>query len=248
MYGVNPPVHSGRYMDVSKVAVPPTIGGPDAALTQASWDEPDRFAALYDRYAAQLYRYACRRVGPAAAEDVVAEAFLAAFRRRRSYDPSRPEARPWLFGILTRELGRHARAERAHYRTLARSVPATGEDGPADLIADRVSAGAARPRLVAALAALPARGRERSRTRPAPGRTSGSRGAATGPACRPTNRRRPGRRHSVSRSKPNGPGQRNRWSGPLICRWRVQDSNLGSFRDGFTVRSHWPLGQPAWRE
>ena len=27
--------------------------------------------------------------------------------------------------------------------------------------------------------------------------------------------------------------------------WRVQDSNLGSFRDGFTVRSHWPLGQPA---
>ncbi len=28
--------------------------------------------------------------------------------------------------------------------------------------------------------------------------------------------------------------------------WQVQDSNLGSFRDGFTVRSHWPLGQPAW--
>lgn len=27
--------------------------------------------------------------------------------------------------------------------------------------------------------------------------------------------------------------------------WRVQDSNLGSFRDGFTVRSLWPLGQPA---
>lgn len=27
--------------------------------------------------------------------------------------------------------------------------------------------------------------------------------------------------------------------------WRVEDSNLCSFRDGFTVRSHWPLGQPA---
>jgi hypothetical protein len=25
----------------------------------------------------------------------------------------------------------------------------------------------------------------------------------------------------------------------------VKDSNLRSFRDGFTVRSHWPLGQPA---
>src|ERR1700710_1126144 len=30
---------------------------------------------------------------------------------------------------------------------------------------------------------------------------------------------------------------------PLL--WQVQDSNLRSFRDGFTVRSHWPLGQPA---
>ena len=28
--------------------------------------------------------------------------------------------------------------------------------------------------------------------------------------------------------------------------WQVKDSNLRSFRDGFTVRSHWPLGQPAW--
>jgi hypothetical protein len=25
----------------------------------------------------------------------------------------------------------------------------------------------------------------------------------------------------------------------------VKDSNLRSFRDGFTVHSHWPLGQPA---
>ena len=33
----------------------------------------------------------------------------------------------------------------------------------------------------------------------------------------------------------------------LSCTWwQVKDSNLRSFRDGFTVRSHWPLGQPAW--
>ena len=30
-----------------------------------------------------------------------------------------------------------------------------------------------------------------------------------------------------------------------VLLWRVKDSNLRSFRDGFTVRSHWPLGQPA---
>src|SRR5215213_6550625 len=34
-------------------------------------------------------------------------------------------------------------------------------------------------------------------------------------------------------------------SEPTGLVWRVKDSNLRSFRDGFTVRSHWPLGQPA---
>src|SRR5665647_3416373 len=33
--------------------------------------------------------------------------------------------------------------------------------------------------------------------------------------------------------------------GPLRTWWQVKDSNLRSFRDGFTVHSHWPLGQPA---
>src|SRR6185437_8318072 len=142
------------------VVVLPDLSDPDALLIRASWDDPDRFAALYDRYAAQLYRYAYRRIGAAAAEDVVAEAFLAAFRRRHTYDLSRPDARPWLFGILTRELGRHERAERAHYRALARAAPATPEESPADAVAARVSAGAARTQLVTALEALPARDRD----------------------------------------------------------------------------------------
>ena len=43
------------------------------------------------------------------------------------------------------------------------------------------------------------------------------------------------------------PDLRFRRSGALLCTgWQVKDSNLRSFRDGFTVRSHWPLGQPAW--
>ena len=42
------------------------------------------------------------------------------------------------------------------------------------------------------------------------------------------------------------PNRRFRWSGaPLSTWWQVKDSNLRSFRDGFTVHSHWPLGQPA---
>lgn len=44
---------------------------------------------------------------------------------------------------------------------------------------------------------------------------------------------------------------RFRRSGGLSRWWQVKDSNLRSFRDGFTVRFHWPLGQPAgcaWKD
>jgi hypothetical protein len=76
----------------------------DAAIVERSRRSPDMFGVLYDRYASQLYRYAYRRVGPDFVEDVVAETFLAAFSRRDSYDVSRRDARPWLFGIVTREI------------------------------------------------------------------------------------------------------------------------------------------------
>lgn len=126
----------------------------DAAVIRASLADSDRFAAIYDRYAAPLYRYAYQRVGPEIADDVVAETFLAAFRGRQSYDLGRPDARPWLFGILTRELATHHRREKARYRALARSTPDTVQDGPADRVASRVVADSARRPLAAALAGL----------------------------------------------------------------------------------------------
>ncbi|WP_412748707.1 RNA polymerase sigma factor [Krasilnikovia sp. M28-CT-15] len=126
----------------------------DAAVISASLADPDRFATIYDRYAAMLYRYAYQRVGPEIADDVVAETFLAAFRGRASYDLGRQEARPWLFGILTRELATHHRREKARYRAMARATYDTVQDGPADQVAARVVADAARGPLAAALAAL----------------------------------------------------------------------------------------------
>jgi RNA polymerase sigma factor (sigma-70 family) len=132
----------------------------DADVIRASWTDPDRFAALYDRYAAQLYRYAYQRVGPQAAEDVVADTFLAAFGQRTSYDLARPDARPWLYGILTRKLARHHRTERADYRALSKAVPDGVVDGPADRVAARVTAAAARAQLAAALARLSAADRD----------------------------------------------------------------------------------------
>lgn len=137
----------------------------DAVLIRAARAEPERFAELYDRHAADLFRYARRRVGPDLAEDLVADAFVVALRRLGSYDLDRPDARPWLFGILTKEISRHRRRERARFRALARATQDRERDRAldpvADHVADTVSAAAiARAALAGAIARLAARDRD----------------------------------------------------------------------------------------
>jgi RNA polymerase sigma-70 factor (ECF subfamily) len=126
----------------------------DAEIIRASWDNPDRFGTLYDRYAAVLYGYAGLRVGRATAEDVVADTFLAAFAQRHGYDLSRGSARPWLFGILTNKIAERSRAEKIHYRAYARAWQNPVAEGVADRVADQVTAEAQRGRLAAALSRL----------------------------------------------------------------------------------------------
>ena len=55
----------------------------DASLVAESLDSPERFASLFDRHAPAIHRYIARRLGPDAADDLVAETFLIAFQRRR---------------------------------------------------------------------------------------------------------------------------------------------------------------------
>lgn len=83
----------------------------DAALIERSLRDAEAFAGLYDRHAAPLHRYVARRLGDGAADDIVAETFLDAFRRRHKYDPVRRDARPWLYGIAANLIGKHSRAE-----------------------------------------------------------------------------------------------------------------------------------------
>ena len=139
----------------------PATRGADAELISASLTDPEAFAELFDRYSGMLYRYVSRRLGPGpAAEDLVGETFLVAFARRRSYDLAQPDARPWLFGILTKLISRHHRTEAARYRALQRAPVETDVESPADRVAAGVTAQAARPGLASALAALPARDRD----------------------------------------------------------------------------------------
>jgi RNA polymerase sigma factor (sigma-70 family) len=144
--------------DDRATATLPPADPTDAEIIAWSAADPNRFAEIFDRHAREILRYVHARLGPDLAEDVVADTFLTAFRKRHQYDRTRPSAGPWLYGIATREIARHRRGEVRRQRALARSwavgdgVAATGEF--AQQAADRVAAERLRPQLAATLAAL----------------------------------------------------------------------------------------------
>ena len=126
----------------------------DAAVIERSWREPECFADLFDRYYGQVHRFAARRLGGSLADDVTAETFLVAFARRQQFDISRPDARPWLFGIASNMVARHHRAEIRRYRMLSRAGLAEVSEGHADQVVARLDAQALRGPLAAALAGI----------------------------------------------------------------------------------------------
>jgi RNA polymerase sigma factor (sigma-70 family) len=141
-------------------ADPPRESADDAALIERSWREPEAFAGLYDRYAAPIHRYVARRLGDGAADDIVAETFLAAFRRRDHYDLRRGDALPWLYGIAANVIGKHRRAEVRMRRAFSRTGADPITEGYADGVDSRVSAAAVQRELAAALAGLAAGDRD----------------------------------------------------------------------------------------
>ncbi|RBY88828.1 RNA polymerase sigma factor [Blastococcus sp. TF02A-26] len=138
----------------------PDAQPPDAELVARSVDDPEVFAALFDRHAAAVHRYLGRRVGDLA-DDLLSETFLVAFRRRADYRPQHVEVRPWLIGIATNLVHGSAQAERRRYRALARAAAEPERHGadPGDS-AGRLDAEALRGPLAAALAGLAARDRD----------------------------------------------------------------------------------------
>jgi RNA polymerase sigma-70 factor (ECF subfamily) len=126
----------------------------DAELIRRSIDDPEQFAGVFDRYVEQIHRYVARRLGMQAADDIVAETFLTAFRCRASYDHAQPLARPGLYGIATNLIARQRRDEERFLRALSR----TGVEPPPELMADavigRVAAQAEDRRLAGALTGL----------------------------------------------------------------------------------------------
>lgn len=97
---------------------------PDNEVIERSAREPAVFALLFDRHAGVIYRYAAQRLGDDIADDVMSETFLVAFERRSSYDTTVGDARPWLLGIATRLLRKHARVEAVAWRGMAADLAA----------------------------------------------------------------------------------------------------------------------------
>lgn len=132
----------------------------DADLIRASQDDPECFAAVFDRYYDAIHGYAARRLGMSLADDVAAETFLIAFDARARYDLARPDARPWLYGIASNLIARHHRAEVRLYRALARTGVDEVAEGHADRVAVRIDAQSARAPLASALAEIADRDRD----------------------------------------------------------------------------------------
>jgi RNA polymerase sigma-70 factor (ECF subfamily) len=99
-------------------------------------DDGDRWAALWDRHADDVYAYARRRVGASAAPDVVADVFTVAVEH-----PERvpPDALPWLYRCAANVIANARRADSrrdALRARLAGSPEPSGGD-PAALVSER---------------------------------------------------------------------------------------------------------------
>jgi RNA polymerase sigma-70 factor (ECF subfamily) len=123
-------------------------------VTKPAQVQSATFADLYRDTVRDLYAYVATLVGDrSSAEDVVAQAYERAYRKRRSFDRRRGSERAWLFGIA-----RNAALDELRRRRRTASLLVEPGDEPA---AEPEDDDAVRRAVVAAaLAGLEARDRE----------------------------------------------------------------------------------------
>jgi RNA polymerase sigma-70 factor (ECF subfamily) len=135
----------------------------DASVISSSLAEPDRFAEIFDRHFATVFRFAERRVGRDQASEVASETLARAFAKRGSFRPEAVDALPWLLGIASKlilqQRRRYVRYLAAVERASAdaRAVDREGDLGSVDR---RLDAPADWARMREALLTLPDTDRE----------------------------------------------------------------------------------------
>ena len=116
-------------------------------------EAPADFECAFREHFPPVYRFVARRVGTDQAQDLAAEAFATAYRRRASYDPGRGSLRSWLLGIAANIVREHWRDEQQLLELDARLASASPQSFDHDA-ESRVVATALAPRIAGALAAL----------------------------------------------------------------------------------------------
>jgi RNA polymerase sigma factor (sigma-70 family) len=113
-------------------------------MSSMATGRPDPFEALYTAHFQEIAAYVRRRVPPEDADDVTAQVFTVAWRRRTSV-PDPPQDRLWLFGVARNCVADAERAtrrrRRLHDRLSAAARPPGGAepDPRHDLVAAAIS-------------------------------------------------------------------------------------------------------------
>ncbi|MFF4588824.1 RNA polymerase sigma factor [Streptomyces sp. NPDC001388] len=99
--------------------------------------EREAFAELYEQHATAVYHHALRLTGDwSAAEEVMSETFLAAWRGRGDVEAEGGSLRPWLFGIATNKARNADRGLRRRLAFLARRAPGAEAEAVGDFAED----------------------------------------------------------------------------------------------------------------
>jgi RNA polymerase sigma factor (sigma-70 family) len=125
----------------------------DARILRDSVSEPAIFSSVYERHLRAVASYVARRTGPELSEDLTAEVFVRAFRKRAVFRDDHGSALPWLLGIANNLIADHRRAERRRLEALQRLAAARP-------VSSERSVGVLAPELVGELLRLPAADRD----------------------------------------------------------------------------------------
>jgi len=136
--------NTGMSEAVAERIAPPTHTAAEAKPSEA-------FEALYRRTFPRVYGYVATLLRDRSmAEDVTAQAFERAYRKRRSFRSSRGSEEAWIFGIA-----RNAALDELRRRKRRAKLEAEPEDAGASTAADVLEQSLRRESVRAALAKLP---------------------------------------------------------------------------------------------
>ncbi|MCA9989253.1 MAG: sigma-70 family RNA polymerase sigma factor [Anaerolineales bacterium] len=111
---------------------------PVADLVRAARQQPAQFAAIYDLFVDNVYRYMMARTGQAAdAQDLTQQTFLAALEALPRYDERFPFA-SWLFGIARHKVTDFYRRRRPESDLGAAALVQSHERLPDEQVGDQM--------------------------------------------------------------------------------------------------------------